>query len=210
MPGSPALVPQLAPGDRSGQRLAAMIRSTVIAPAVAQLPIELVGSRQKRWYTSHTGSLAAWGAPQVCVGEGSYLPELVQRAVLGAESRRIRQARDAVGTPASDAITVVALDGSAGLSLRAPLTELPEGKTADAWCRELLGGQEMCGSQKAGSSVPPSESATSEFLQRAGVVEPSLWIEAQHLASRAARRRLLGADTSTGVGRYVAVWELAE
>ena len=187
MPAGPALVPELAPRDVVGQRMVATLRSLI--DATPDLPIHLVGSRARRWETGIPGSFRAWGAPQVSVGEGRHLPELVQRYVLGERAARVSEVRAELGSPAPGVLTLLALDGSAGLTERAPLALLPGAAAADEWCRALLSGEEV------GSL--PAES---------GLLEPSLWLELARL--RPTRAHLLAADSEHGVGRYVATWQI--
>ena len=80
VPGSPALVAELAPRDEAGRGIVRTIRELTAHDA---RDIHIVGSRDAQWRTERTGSLAAWGAPQITVGEGNYMAELVARYVLG-------------------------------------------------------------------------------------------------------------------------------
>ncbi|QGU04825.1 hypothetical protein [Corynebacterium comes] len=189
MPAGPALVRALAPADAAGRRIATSILSLV--DAAGTRPIHLVGSRSARWETDLEGSFGAWGAPQVTVGAGRFLPELVQRHVLGERSSRIEDVRGSLGVPDPSVLTLVALDGSAGLTARAPLTLLDRGAEADRWCRDMLSGGQV---------------ADPGFLSEAGVLEPELWLQLAALTPR--RAALVEADTSHGVGRYVAAWEI--
>lgn len=189
MPAGPALVQALAPADAAGRSLVAGIRSLV--DAAGTLPIHLVGSRSPRWETGVPGSFRAWGAPQVDVGEGRFLPELVQRHVLGERAARVADVRGSLGVPDPAALTLVAVDGSAGLTPRAPLTLLDRAQEADRWCRSVLAGR-------------PVEDGG--FLPEGGVLEPELWFELAALTPL--RAELVEADTSHGVGRYVAAWEI--
>jgi hypothetical protein len=189
MPAGPALVPELAPADVVGQRIVAAVRSLV--DAAGPRPIHLVGSRSPRWETAVEGSFRAWGAPQVEVGTGRFLPELVQRHVLAERTGRIGSVRGVLGVPDPSALTLVAVDGSAGLTPRAPLTLLERGPEADQWCRDLLAGRAV---------------ADGTFLGEAGVLEPELWLELVALSPQ--RAELVAADTSHGVGRYVAAWQI--
>lgn len=196
MPAGPALVRELAPADSVGEQLLTAL-STVIDALLAEDPglrIELVGSRDPRWETGLTGSFAAWGAPQVDVGAGTHLPELVQRYVLGDRADRVVDARDVLGQIGEGNLTLVAIDGSAGLTPRAPLALVETAEHADRWCRQILAGEE------------PTERMDADLLRAAGVLEPGLWLELARLRPRQAR--LLSADTSHGVGRYVAAWEV--
>ena len=133
MPAGPALVRELAPRDTAGQRMVAELRSLV--DATGDRPVHLVGSRSPRWETGVEGSFRAWGAPQVQVGAGHHLPELVQRYMLGERATRVTEVRADLGQPDPEALTLVALDGSAGLTERAPLALLPQAAAADTWCR---------------------------------------------------------------------------
>lgn len=196
MPAGPALVTELAPGDTSGARLLAAVRKIVYSTPVGT-PIELVGSQDPRWETAVVGSFQAWGAPQVSVGMGHYLPELVQRYALGVRAQDVFSVRAELGEPNPQALTLLALDGSAGLTARAPLSLLDGAQETDAWCRSVLSAQESA------TLAPPMDE---KALLKAGVIEPSLWLELTQLRPQSAE--LIDADTTLGVGRYVAGWEI--
>lgn len=156
--------------------------------------MELVGSRDEHWRTEHTGSFAAWGAPQVEVGAGNYLPELVQRYALGPElAQRVTGVRAGLGEINPNALTLVAVDGSAGMTLRAPLALLDTAEQADRWCRAVLSGA-------------PHDMPTQANLEESGVLEAGLWMELASVEKRDAA--LVEADTTLGVARYVAGWVL--
>lgn len=194
MPGSPALVRELAPGDQAGARLLTALREVFAEILAKPRRIELVGSRNRRWHTGLAGSFRAWGAPQVTVGAGHHLPELVQRYALGDQARAVTTTRDDLGQPDPDVLTIVAVDGSAGLDARAPLAELPGAAATDRWCRAMLAG------------TPGRGECTIEQLTASGVLEPELW--AQLAALTPVTAELVDADTTLGVGRYVAGWEI--
>lgn len=190
MPASPALVAELAPQDLAGRTLLDAVR-TLVAGADQ---VELVGSRDERWRTEHTGSFAAWGAPQVTVGAGNYLPELLQRYALGPElSARVTEVRAELAELNPRALTLVAVDGSAGMTPRAPLALLDGAEAADQWCRAVL----------AGETRP---ALAGESLREAGILDAGLWEELAGVEKRDAA--LMAADTTLGVARYVAGWVL--
>lgn len=193
MPASPALVAELSPRDAVGAAQLATIRELVSA-VPADRPIVLVGSHDPRWETGCVGSFRAWGAPQVTVGKGRFLPELVQRYALAEDAARVVAVRDTLGEPDPEVLTIVAVDGSAGLTPRAPLALLDEAPQAHEWCRAVLGGEDVAGVMDGAS------------LSTAGVIEPDLWLELAALSPRHAQ--VHSADVSLGVGRFVAGWEL--
>ena len=196
MSGSPALVGELAPLDSAGAHLLEQVRILFNAHLDAtDIPVDLVGSRAPGWHTAHTGSFRAWGAPQVQVGGGNHLPELVQRYALGRFADRVRGVRDNLASISADALTVVALDGSTGLTQRAPSSLVEGAAEADGWCRALLGGDRPV-------------ARTEQELVDAAVREPQLWLELAGLADRVETAELIAADTFHGVGRYVAVWTI--
>lgn len=197
MPGSPALVEELAPRDREAREIISLVRQ---ATGGDDCPIELVGSRDPRWHTARTGSFAAWGAGGVDVGAGNYLPELIQRYALGPEARRVASCRDTLLPINPHALTVVAVDGSAGLHPRAPLTLLGRATWADEWCRAVLAGR---ASHDAGA-----DAASAARLRQAGVIEPRLWLELAALTVRGAE--VFHADAVGGVGRYLALLHVSE
>ena len=200
IPGSPALVRELAPADDAGARLLDAARR-VLAEVLADAPdidVELVGSRAPQWRTRREGSLAAWGAPHVDVGTGQYLPELIQRYVLAEQARRVTSVRDDLRGLNPGAVTVVSVDGSAGLTTRAPLALVDEAAEADSWCRAVLSGD-------GPPDTAPADGAAA-WLSARGVLEPDLWVQLAGLTP--SRAELTLADASLGVGRYVAVWEM--
>lgn len=195
LPPSPALIPELAPADTAAARLRGVFSVALTDLTIdPDRPIELVGSRSDRWHTGHVGSFAAWGAPQVRVGAGHHLPELVQRYLLGAElSGRVVDTRDTLGEINPQALTLVAVDGSAGMTPRAPLALIENSRAVDEWCRAVLSGHDT-------GDWTPAE------LAGAGVVDADLWVELATVEKRCSE--LLAADTTTGVARYVAAWEI--
>lgn len=124
VPGSPALVSALSPAHAPSARIADAVRDAAAAPDVAEKPVDIVCPLDEDEYTAHAGSFAAWGAPQVTVGGGSHLGELIVRHLLG--ERDYRPARAAIGQLDPDALTVVVADGPAGLTPRAPLALLDD------------------------------------------------------------------------------------
>ncbi len=153
--------------------------------------IDIVGSQHPRWHTHHTGSLKAWGAPHTQVGGGNYLPELIARYIM--PGIKVHNSRDHIGT--LQRTTVIAIDGSAGLTPRAPLALLDDAPWADNWCRNLLDGK-------------PVTDYDEHNLTKAGIIEPHLWAELIKLRPHATTTTLIFADTTLGVGRYIARWSL--
>ncbi|WP_293951225.1 hypothetical protein [uncultured Corynebacterium sp.] len=196
MPGSPALVGELAPADAVGATLLQQIRS-LFGQYLAgnNLPVDLVGSRADAWHTAHPGSFRAWGAPQIQLSGGSHLPELIQRYALGDELEpRVRAVGENLALISAGALTVVALDGSTGLTPRAPSSLVAGAADVDQWCRNLLAGE--------------PDSMSEEELAAGAVREPGLWLELAQLVRKVESAELIAADTSHGVGRYVAVWTI--
>lgn len=118
---------------------------------------------------------------------GEFLGELVARYALG--DPQVRGVRSSIGTPDPGAVTVVVLDGPAGLDARAPLA-LVDGAAQlhDQLCG-WLGGGDAAGVDK----------------QMPAVVEPELWRELASITP--AEAALIDHDDTLGVGRYVAVWQ---
>ena len=181
VPGSPALA--LSPSDAASQRLLQAVRA--LAETAGGRAIDIVCSLDERWHTAHTGSFKAWGGPEITVRAGNHLGELVARFALG--DPEVREVRGVIGTPDPDAVTVVVLDGPAGLTPRAPLA-LVDGAPEhhQRLCRWLDGGQ--------------PEVVDKQLL------EPALWHELAALRPREAR--LIDHDDTLGVGRYVAEWSV--
>ena len=95
--------------------------------------------------------------------------------------------RSRIDEPDPDAITVVVVDGPAGLTPRAPLALVPGAlETHEAIVRWLDGGEAV--------------------LVDTQVLEPELWRELAGLERKDAR--LIDADDTLGVGRYVAEWSV--
>lgn len=152
--------------------------------------VEIVRPCNASERTELAGSFAAWGAPQVQVGAGNYLPELVARYALAPYEPEVREVREHIGVPEPDVLTVVVVDGSAGLTARAPLALIESAPELHRALQQFVAGER--------SQLP-------EGMEQLGVLEPGLWRE---LASLDARRQLLHADDSLGVGRYVGLWEV--
>lgn len=192
VPTSPALVPALGTGDDSSADLLRSARALVddILTRHQVTEINLVGSREPRNYTAHTGSFRAWGAPEVTVGAGNYLAELVQRFVLIECTLPIT-----VGEIRKDptVLNMVGIDGPAGLSNRAPLSLIPTASQRHAWCMDLLSGERV--------SWPKNR----DGLAADGIVEPEMWWMLRSL--RPAGGQLAMVSDAHGVGRYVASWE---
>lgn len=179
VPGSPALA--LSPDDAASLRLTQAVRK--LAGTAEGRAIDIVCSVDERWATAHTGSFAAWGAPEITVRDGRYLGELVARFALGDPP--VRDVRGELGALDPDAVTVVVLDGPAGLTPRAPLA-LVEG--APEYHQQILrwldGGEPVVVDKQ--------------------LLEPALWHELAAL--RPHRTELLDHDDTLGVGRFVARW----
>ena len=193
MSGSPAQVPELAPAEEASRQLASL-SARAVAEACARVgaPVELVTSRAERWYTGHSGSFRAWGAPQVKVSAGHHLPELVARHVLESAGVSIASARGRIGALNPEAVTVLVLDGSAGMTARAPLALLDGAAAAHEALLGLLDAQDLA--------------LDSGALAAAGVLEPELWLELAALRPESAQ--IIYQDTHLGVGRYLASWQV--
>lgn len=188
IPGTPAVVGELAPAFAPARGIVAAARQA----AGRHVRAAIVGSHDERWRTDHTGTFAAWGAAHVDVGGGNYLPELVARYVLGPESL-IAESRSAIGALDPEVLTVVVLDGPAGLTPRAPLAMIPEAPAVHTQLQEFLAGRRALG-------------LSSDELRTAGVDEPALWLELAEFIP--ARAELIVTEDSLGVGGYVAKWEV--
>ncbi|MGP5110319.1 hypothetical protein ACTXJT_00310 [Corynebacterium casei] len=201
LPGSPALIPELSPSDEASRRLLSSAVEVIShATTPSDRPIHVVSSRDKRWYTAHKGSLRAWGAPQVNVEDGHYLGELVARYVLShanISQSAVAETRAHIGELNSEALTIIVVDGSAGLTARAPLALLDSAEEINQWCQEVLRGN---------NAQVGTEAISEHKLVDAGVVEPQLWQELAAVQPRKAE--LIDVDVTLGVGRYVAAWEV--
>lgn len=201
LPGSPALISELSPSDDASRRLLSSAVEVIShATTSSDRPIHVVSSQEKRWYTAHRGSFRAWGAPQVDVEEGHYLGELVARYVLSQANipqSAVTKTRGHIGELNSEALTIIVVDGSAGLTARAPLALLDSAEEINQWCQEVLRGNKA----QVGT-VEVSE----HKLVEAGVLEPQIWQELAGMQPRKAK--LIDVDCTLGVGRYVAAWEV--
>ncbi|SER43669.1 hypothetical protein [Corynebacterium cystitidis] len=192
VPGSPAMVSDLAPADPAGEQLRQSVAQAL--SLVDDRPCEIVGSSDPRWRTKLCGSFAAWGAPQVSVGTGYDLAELIGRYVLGEKATAKTPFRSELFPLNPDAVTVVVLDGPAGLTPRAPLALVDGAAEVHGAFQRLLEGLH--------------EEFTAQQLTSSGVIEPDLWLQLAQL--RPVRATLLCADDTLGVGRYVACWEVEQ
>lgn len=181
MPGSPALVRELAPADEASGQLLADARAIANTHAG---PVDIVTTLDDASYTGHTGSFRAWGAPHVNVGGGNYLGELLARYVAG--DREYRQTREHVEPLDPDALTIVVVDGPAGLTPRAPLALQPGAQATHEGLERFIDGGSLGGLE-------------------GGVDKQLLWRELAGLAPK--RTELIASDASLGVGRYVGVWQ---
>lgn len=190
VPGSPALVRELAPRDEPSQRLLQTVREIS-----SNLPntMEIVCSHERKWATAQPGSFGPWGAPDVCVGDGHVLGELIARYCL--PNVTVKASRDSLSPLNPSALTVVVIDGPAGLTARAPLSLLPSAHRVHEQLQLLLAGKEH-------------QQIDEGQMLEAGVIEPQLWRELQTLRPESAT--LLDTDDSLGVGRYVAYWEVEQ
>lgn len=181
VPGSPALVAELSP-DPASRRLHDAVRR--LADTAGGRPIDIVCSLDEHWRTGITGSFQAWGAPNARVRAGHHLGELVARYSLG--DPEVREVRSAIGGIDREAVTVVVLDGPAGLTQRAPLALIDGAPQLHERLKRWLGG------------------GGPEVVDKHSVLEPALWEELATV--RAERARLIDSDDTLGVGRYVAEW----
>ena len=66
MPASPALAEELSPSDDASRALLSaaceLARDAARVSGSSPLQVDIVGSRDVRWRTEHTGSLKAWGS----------------------------------------------------------------------------------------------------------------------------------------------------
>lgn len=182
VPGSPALVAELGRGDAASRELERAARA---AAAGDIRPVDIVCDMGPDTFTARTGTFAAWGAPQVDVGGGNHLGELVARYLLGPREYRPARARVAPLDPS--ALTVVVADGPAGLTARAPLAFVPGDPAAHEALRRFV--------------------ATGRGFVRGGVDKHMLWEELSLLDVTQAH--LIASDDTLGVGRYVGAWEVA-
>ncbi|AZA11607.1 hypothetical protein [Corynebacterium gerontici] len=196
--GSPAQVRGLGVGDNASTELAAQSIALLTQAVQSPSPVAIVCSHDNRWYTRHAGSFRSWGAANTSVGAGHHLGELVARWLLQQSSESAQHPMPEVLSQDSlsgHPTQIVVLDGSAGLSPKAPLAEVPGADEAHEWCTALLAGEGPGSVEK-------------QWLQERGVIEADLWLELEaEIAQRGWSGGLYWSDMSLGVGRYVARWE---
>src|SRR5699024_5331021 len=90
------------------------------------------------------------------------------------------------------ALTVVIVDGSAGLTQRAPPAMLNTAESSDEACCQVFKG-----------TTGPMDA---HKLIDAGVIEQELWLELAQLAPEEAQ--LVDSDATLGVGRFIAAWKV--
>lgn len=192
IPTSPAVVPELGRSDSDSAQLlgSALSLIDVVRADHPGASITLLGSHSPENFTAHTGSFRAWGAPDVEVGEGNHLAELVMRYVLGKVDEPVSVAQELTNP---DDIILYGLDGPAALSDQAPLSLLPGAQARHEWCQSLLAGEEVTWPDDV------------QELAADGIVEPELWWQLKDV--RPIGAKVLAASDEHGVGRYLALWE---
>ncbi|AKN77242.1 hypothetical protein HO100_06095 [Corynebacterium ulcerans] len=203
IPSSPALVSELSP-DAASSALRECARYMI--EDLSPTSIDIVGTCDTNFRTNIEGSFKAWGAPQVNVGKGFYLPELIARYVAGPfiednPTVDVSEIRPRLGKPRGGTLTIVVVDGSAGLTERAPLALLDAGEETHQLMEKLLAGgphalHDGAEKEKFNALLTP---------ENGGVVHPDLWHEVSELEVEEAFLAL--SDSSLGVGRFVAVWK---
>ncbi|MCQ9351563.1 hypothetical protein NQ015_00760 [Corynebacterium sp. 153RC1] len=202
VPASPAVVAQLAPKDPAGELLRAAVRQA--RELVGEVSTVALWVREEaHTYTRHTGRFRAWGDPHTDVGAGNHLPELVARYLVqqvGWGSKIVQGHAGVVGSSDVD-LLVLPIDGSLGLTPRAPLALVPGAHDVHRDMISLLNGTS-------------SPQWTAETLRAAGVPEDTnldFWLEVAALPTSAREHaHLLLADATLGVGRFVALWQFSE
>lgn len=187
--GSPAQVAGVGRGDSVSADLRRVAQDALQDAA----GYEVVCSLSPAVFTTHSGQFTAWGAPEVAVGAGNHLPELIARYLIGGGE--VRSVRDQL-LPLNPAVTtVLVLDGSYGLGLNAPGYLIDGALDAHDWCVNVLTG------------TATATTRSGEELIAAGVHTPHLWLELATCNICAAQLHMV--DTSLGVGRFVATLEVA-
>ncbi len=202
IPGSPAVVEQLGVGDAPSAHMQANILAQLAQlkanwPAGLVLTADVVGSQDLRWHTKNTGSLRAWGPSSTQLDGGNFLPELIARWFLHQVKIPVADSRKHLGLLNPERLTVVVIDGSAGLGPRAPLSLLPTAEQCHIWCESLL---------QDPSAIDLQPLSNSE-LSTGGIIEPNLWLELVDYRRQVTKAELIASDISLGVGRYLALWE---
>lgn len=198
LPCSPALVPELAPGDVVSAEMRAV--AVGLLQRVGKSPVggvSVVCSRTHQWRTSHPGSLSAWGGTMVGLGEAEYLCDLLAVYVLqnaglsGSLTVRTASTLQDAATQHSDLIIYFA-DGPVGLGERAPRYNVPTAPARFDWCLAIL----------RGVRVP---AATREQLLDDAILEPDVWQTLQRCSVNSGS--VLWHSGEQGIGRIVACWE---
>ncbi|AEX44450.1 hypothetical protein CDHC01_1389 [Corynebacterium diphtheriae HC01] len=205
VPSGPVVITELSPFEPISQ----LIRTAVddILHELNPKTIRIIFSLRDAEYTAHTGSFRAWGGRKTAVSAGNYLPELVVRFLIGRYLEHNSNVEVLTGSGLRDAkpneLIVYAVDGPAALTQRAPLGFNPK-------AAEFHDAIVNCLSQASNNdTVEPTwlQSATKttskDDLLRAGVVNPSQWLELFQYSYSSVQ--LLLSDSTLGVGRYVAL-----
>ncbi|AKE41405.1 Uncharacterised protein [Corynebacterium kutscheri] len=203
-PGSPAIIDGLG-SDKPSHELREIARECINTSSGAAR-IAIVGDKDEAMRTNISGSFQAWGAPQVQLGVGQYLPELIGYYLIGTKEQGKRIHQVEIKSYASFAEVIInppelvlcILDGSAGLTARAPLALIDTAAQAHQWCCDLLA--------TTSSSRQNNLEVDQKWLSERGVLAPQLWLELAQLTVSDAQLHYV--DESLGVGRYVARWEV--
>ncbi|MCS4489163.1 hypothetical protein N7326_01320 [Corynebacterium sp. ES2794-CONJ1] len=192
IPPSPAIIPGIGRGDEQGallyQRARAKLTELVTGKAAST---RIVYRKCRRDFTRHTGSLQAWAPTSYRVSSGHYLPEIIARHLLPYEEASITHTSESIGPLCDGEVIILMLDGSAGMTERAPLSLLPQSSASDRWCLDLLQGRNF-------------RRISYNFLLEAGVENPDLWLELANYRQEFLKSELIHVDSSLGVARYVA------
>lgn len=214
IPGTPLIVPDFSGDDDTAARLRQRVHDAAgrvmgdAGPAAPRIACTL----DDRDRTAHTGSLRAWG-PDVRVGGGNHLPELVARHVAAAFGHRGDGIDAATRLPdplgPDDRPIIAVADGPAALTDRAPLTLLPGAREIDDVCASIAAGEFGEDREPGADPFGAFDPAT---LEEVGLYTAGMWRELAAFGAALARdaaRFTASAwrDSSLGVGYHVAVWE---
>ncbi|MBV7301651.1 hypothetical protein [Corynebacterium sp. TAE3-ERU2] len=198
IPSSPALIEGVSPHDEGSARLRQAARSILDTRAAAVDSIAVVRSAAAECRTELTGSLSAW-APGVELPRaqgGHLLGEIIARLLLGEQEQKITACAEEIEALVDAELVIVLADGPVTLTERAPGGFHPEAEDAQSYVRELLRGD-------------APEQWHYSALSEAGVLDPRPWRQLWTLREQATVQQLLAEDTTGGVGRFVAQWEMA-
>ncbi|WKD61406.1 hypothetical protein CCICO_06930 [Corynebacterium ciconiae DSM 44920] len=197
IPSSPALIEGVSPNDEGSARLRAAAQAVLGECAAQARSIGVVCAASEECRTELTGSLSAWapGAELACAQGGQLLGEIIARLLLGESEQKITGCAEEIATLVDADLVIVTADGPVTLTDRAPGGYHPDAEKAFGFLRAMLNGEDVHG-------------WTTEDLLSVGVIDPQPWMDIFALRDQSSACQVCAHDTTGGVGRLVAKWEM--